>query len=191
MRNWVLLALGGGLLIVGGLGLALVLSTSVNDSVAPSAERASGADAMFIEQMIPHHDDAIAMAELAADEAEHSELRDLAADIARTQREENEQMREWYGEWFDGEVPEDGGSGMGGPMMGGQMDLDELEDAEPFDRAFIEQMVPHHRMGIMMAQMIRSRTAQPELRELADDIISSQSEEIDLMLEWYAEWYGQ
>lgn len=194
MRNGTLLAIGAGLLIVGVLGLAFVTSTAATDDRTSPAEpgRASGADAMFIEQMIPHHDDAIAMAELAADEAEHGELRELAADIARNQSEENERMRGWYEDWFGGEVPEGGvGTGMGGPMMGGQTDLDELADAEPFDRVFIEQMIPHHRMGIMMAQMIRSRTAKPELRELADDIIESQSEEIDRMLEWYAEWYGQ
>lgn len=99
-------------------------------------------------------------------------------------------MREWYDEWFGGEVPE-GSGGMMGPMMGRDLDLDELEQAEPFDQVFIEQMVPHHRMGIMMAGMIRNRTAKPELRQLADDIIESQTEEIDQMIEWYDEWYGQ
>jgi uncharacterized protein (DUF305 family) len=148
---------------------------------------------MFIEQMIPHHDDAIAMAELASTSTEHPELRRLADDIVRTQTAENAQMRAWYRDWFGADVP--AGSGafgmMGGGMMGGDADLDALEQAADFDRAFIEQMIPHHQMGIMMARMAGDATSRPEIRELTDSIIRGQSEEIEQMRTWYREWYGR
>ncbi len=44
----------------------------------------SNIDRHFIEQMIPHHNDAILMAEIALEKAEHQEIKTLAADIKRT-----------------------------------------------------------------------------------------------------------
>ncbi len=54
----------------------------------------------FIEQMIPHHDDAIAMAEIALTKAEHPEIKQLASNIKQSQSAENEQMRTWYKSWY-------------------------------------------------------------------------------------------
>ena len=150
-------------------------------------------DAIFIEQMIPHHDDAIAMAELALSRAEHSEIRELAEDVIETQSAEIAQMREWYRDWFDADVPDFGGSFgmMGGGMMGGAVDIEDLESAEQFDKAFIEAMVPHHQMGIMMSRMAGSATSRPEMRDLTDAISEGQSAEIAKMQDWYEEWYGR
>lgn len=161
---------------------------------SPGQGRRRSVDAMFIERMIPHHDDAIAMAKLAETRAEHAELKRLAAQIARTQTAENQQMREWYDEWFGGEVPDVNERGRGpgrGMMMGGQVDLERLEASEDFDRDFIEMMIPHHSMGIMMAGMAGRTTEREEMREFTDDIITTQSEEIDQMRGWYQEWYGR
>ncbi|MBS3974766.1 MAG: DUF305 domain-containing protein [Actinobacteria bacterium] len=148
-------------------------------------------DAMFIEQMIPHHDDAIEMAELALTRAEHPEIKQLAADIKRTQTAENAQMRTWYREWFG--VPDVGRSPqmMGGMMGPGAMDMADLEVAEPFDKAFIEAMIPHHQTAIMMSRMAGGASGRPEMRELTSAIIEAQSTEIEQMRTWYEEWYGR
>lgn len=206
MRRWIAPVIGATLIIVGLIGIAATAAIVhpagwlTRDSQTGTAERergrsrgdrAGGVDAMFIEQMVPHHEDAIAMAEVALENFEHPEIRDLAEDIIEEQGSENEQMRRWYGEWFDGSVPEDGSSDMMDRMMGGDVDLDEFAQAEPFDKAFIEQMIPHHRMGIMMARMVGSQTDEPEMRQLAEDIIDSQNEQIEQMQRWYAEWYGR
>ena len=55
-----------------------------------------------------------------------------------------------------------GGGMMGGGMMGGVTDLEALEAAPVFDREFIEQMIPHHQMGVMMAQMVSGASGRPE-----------------------------
>ena len=61
----------------------------------------------------------------------------------------------------------------------------------PFDRAFIDAMVPHHRSAIEMAKAAKTAgLTQPELVEIADNIISSQQTEIDQMLAWREDWYG-
>jgi len=200
-RTWMLI-LGLVLLVAGAVGFA-VMATLPGSPPVPGCPGgvcaddrigdASGVEAMFIEQMIPHHDDAIVMAELALDRAEHDEVRALARDIIRTQSAENDLMREWYRAWFGSPVPDPGERPgmMGGGMMSGMTDISELEDAEDFDRAFIEQMIPHHGMGIMMARMAEARTLSPELRELTQSIIRTQSDEIEMMQSWYREWYGR
>lgn len=63
--------------------------------------------------------------------------------------------------------------------------------AVPFDQAFIDAMVPHHRSAIEMAKAAKSRgLTAPELRKIADDIVGSQQREIDQMLEWREQWFG-
>ncbi|MGF7118917.1 DUF305 domain-containing protein [Methanobacterium oryzae] len=153
-------------------------------------------DRHFIEQMIPHHEDAIAMADIAQTKAEHQEIKQLASNIKDDQTREISQMREFYKRTYGTDVPESSGMmgpgrGMGrGGMMDNSTDLDELENAKPFDKAFIEGMVPHHRMAIMMSQMLLRNSDNQEMRDLANSIIKTQSAEIEQMRGWYQEWYG-
>lgn len=164
----------------------------------PSSGRSEKLDAHFIEQMIPHHEDAIIMAKLALTKARHEEIKILAQNISDSQNSEINQMKVWYKEWYGREVPE-GDDVMSGHgmmeksslhmgMMGNDTDMSRLETANDFDTAFIEEMIPHHQMAVMMAQMLKNGTSRPEMKQLADDIIDAQSTEIDQMREWYREW---
>lgn len=153
-------------------------------------------DRHFIEQMIPHHDGAIAMAKLALTKATHPEIKNLAGAIIEAQNKEIRDMNGWYKEWFKTDVPNGVSSMMGGGMMsgsgmhmGGREDMQTLENANDFDKAFIEAMIPHHQLAVMMAQMLKSGTNRPEMLSLADDIIESQSKEIQEMQSWYKGWY--
>jgi uncharacterized protein (DUF305 family) len=141
----------------------------------------------FIEEMIPHHEDAVAMADLALAQAEHPELKALAAEIKRVQTQEIDQMRAWHQQWY-GTAPRPGV--MQGHMRGVMGDPAALNGARPFDKAFIEQMIPHHQMAVMMAAMALPRVDRPELRQLLQSIIAGQSAEIDQMRAWYRAWYG-
>ncbi len=61
----------------------------------------------------------------------------------------------------------------------------------PFDRAFIDAMVSHHQSAIEMAREAKAAgLAEPELIQIADDIIASQQSEIDDMLSWRKQWFG-
>lgn len=189
MKKTGMLWIGLALIAGGMVGMAALMVCAQPSGSFGSGPRGT-MDAMFIEQMIPHHEDAIAMAELALTRAEHPEIKRLAEDVVETQSAEIDQMREWYREWYDADVPDFGGSvGMMGGMMGGEVDLEDLETSERFDRDFIEAMVPHHQMGIMMSQMLGRSTSRAELRDFAESIIKGQGAEIDKMREWHDEWY--
>ena len=140
--------------------------------------------------MIPHHDDAIAMAELALERTERPEIRQLAEDIRRSQTAENAQMLDWYREWFGGAPDIGGGVGMGMGMMS-ETDMGALESAPDFDKEFLEQMIPHHEMAVMMIRTVGNGGGRQELRELADSMRRAQGREIELMQSWYSEWYGR
>jgi len=191
--TWAVAGGTGGLRCPGGtlcFGNGVQNGTGTTDTETSALP--NSVDAMFIVGMVPHHEDAIEMAQLALERAEHPEIKRLAEDIIRTQTDENERMREWYRSWYGESVPEDGSLGMmgGRGMMGRRFGITGLEDADPFDKAFIEQMIPHHQMGIMMARMAGGNTNRSEIRGLADDIITGQSAEIEEMQGWYQEWYG-
>ena len=102
-------------------------------------------------------------------------------------------MRTWYESWFGSTPPSSGvGSSMGmmhmDSMTGDLGNLEQTSDKE-FDREFIKQMIPHHEMAVMMAQMLLVSTEREEMKELADNIITSQSREINMMRSWLDTWY--
>ena len=164
------------------------------------------ADARFIVMMIPHHQGAIAMAELALIRARRPEIKALAQRIITSQSREITQMRQWYRQWYGTDVPAwgirsgygmgmghgmgmGGGMGMGWGMPGMATSLEALKTAPDFDRAFIEQMIPHHRMGVMMASHAEWNTQHPQLRELEAAMVRVQSQEIEQMAQWYQQWF--
>lgn len=162
------------------------------------------ADQRFIVMMIPHHDGAIAMAELALTRAQRPQITALAQRIKASQTAETAQMRRWYRQWYGADVPAwtagvmgmgmgpgmgMSGRGMGWGMPGMTSSLDVLRTAVDFDRAFIEQMIPHHRMGVMMASRAQWNTQHPQLRQLEAAMVRAQSQEIAQMEQWYSQWY--
>lgn len=202
-------------------------------SVSPIVPGMMGqSDRHFIVMMIPHHEGAVAMADLALSRAKHPELKQLAQTIKTTQTNEIQQMRAWYKQWYKADVPAWGpgnrwgwygrnqtqgyrqpvwgpgmgmyrdwddwdrnwGAGAGCCMMGGGRgwmgtNLYALQNAPDFDLEFIQQMIPHHQMGVMMASMVLNSTQRPEIRKLAQSIINSQTAEINQMQQWYQTWY--
>lgn len=197
--------------LIGGVVVWYLTTSSINNNnvgmmsmmgirngTQSTQANANSLDAHFIEQMIPHHEDAITMAKLAQTKAKRPEVKQLAENIIDSQGKEIAQMKSWYKEWFGQDVPEDeavmgqhsmmGGNGMHMGMMGNQTDKTSLENADDFDSAFIREMIPHHQMAVMMATMLKNGTNRPEMSKLADDIIAAQTKEINEMRTWLNEW---
>ena len=209
MNNKTLYIVSG---IVGGILITVLLSSIVgrtsyggmmswgsnriDSGAATQIVTSNSIDQHFIEQMIPHHNGAIAMATVALKKSTHPEIKTLAQAIIKSQTQETQDMQGWYINWFGQNVPTTSTSFTGGGMMsgsgmhmGGEQDIVALENAPDFDKTFIEQMIPHHQLAIMMAQMLSAGTNRPEMQQLAKNIITSQSQEIQQMQAWYKEWY--
>ncbi len=82
------------------------------------------------------------------------------------------------------------GNGMGSMMNDGGM-MGSFDEDRPFDLQFIDQMTMHHKGAIMSSKHMISDSKRPELRELAENIEQSQSEQIDQMQAWREEWYPE
>jgi uncharacterized protein (DUF305 family) len=154
-------------------------------------------DQHFIIMMIPHHESAIAMADLALTRAQHPEIKQLATNIKISQSKEIEQMRASYKKWYGTSVPKLNSNSTGGGMHGGNMgmmsnmntDLTALRNAKNFDQVFIEEMIPHHQMAVMMSQHLITTSLHPEMQKLSQAIIQAQNKEIQQMQAWYQKWY--
>ena len=174
--------------------LALLAATLVaagcGDDHDTGAASGNTTDAAFITDMSAHHESAIEMAELAKTRAQHPEIRQLADDIVKAQRSEISMMetigRDMHGTGDHG----DAHMGMSDAEMGMHMDPASLKTAKPFDRAFIDMMIPHHEGAVTMAEQLLEKGEQPELRKMAQEIIDAQTKEIEQMREWRAKWYG-
>lgn len=154
-------------------------------------ENGKYSDERFIDAMVPHHQGAVEMAQVALENAEHQDIRSLAEDIVFAQEAEIEQLKHIkQREFGSSEVPmEMSLEQMRG--MGMTMDPQELANQNPFDKAFIDAMIPHHESAIAMASVALEESEIPEIREIARDIVRAQQREIRQMRQWREEWYPQ
>ena len=153
-------------------------------------------DQRFLDNMIMHHQNAVMMAQTMIADSQRPELRDLAQRIITGQQREIEQMRQWRSDWYgasgastmqEAMMEQMAGSGMMNreqmlQMMGGNVD---------FDRMFLQMMIPHHQDAINMAQQALEQAEHPEVKTLAQDIVTTQQAEIQEMQTYLRDWYGE
>jgi uncharacterized protein (DUF305 family) len=173
-------------LLVGALltlpATALVTGCAESETSSSSSPKAAGnaTDRAFVADMVPHHRAAVEMAAVATKEASSSFVKDLAADITRSQNAEIAQMQRVDEQLADAGISK-GDLGMDAHMMGMDMSADMLIGAKPFDAKFIAMMVPHHHGAIAMARLELDNGANPELEKLAQNIITAQQREVKQM----------
>jgi len=192
--------------VVGGLGSAVLLVTACG--LGGSGASAAPFDQQFIDMMVPHHQAAVEMAKIAQQRAERPEVKQLAGAIIRSQDAEIKQMKEWRKTWYGSDqtpplnkMPMVPGMSSGGTqghtMSGGATTMDMAADVErlgkagaPFERYFIDEMIPHHQSAIGAAKAAETRAQKPEIKNLAKQIIADQQREIEQMQQWRRSWFG-
>jgi uncharacterized protein (DUF305 family) len=153
-------------------------------------ENGKYSDKAFIDAMVPHHQGAIAMAEVALENAEHEEIIQLSRNIISTQRAEIEELKAIKQQEFGtSKVPMEMSARE--MQMMGMMDPDALANRDPFDKAFIDAMIPHHQSAIDMAEVANEKSENQRIKELAQNIVSAQKREIEQMKGWRREWYPE
>ena len=169
---------------------ALALAACGSDDGTVGAEKGGNrTDRAFVAAMVPHHRSAVAMAKIARKRGKSRFVKQLADDIIRAQSTEIATMRR-EDEGLDIAGVEIGKLGVAEHQMGMDGDPAMLRDAKPFDRAFIDMMIPHHQGAIRMARVGMDKGADPELKTLAEDIIDDQTREIELMNAHRKEKFG-
>jgi uncharacterized protein (DUF305 family) len=178
-------------LVVSALSV-LVVACGDDDSSGGSSESASGngVDRAFATAMIPHHRSAVDMAEVAQKQSSRAEIKQLADAIVSTQNAEIEQLSALDQHLEDAGI-QTGELGVAEHEMGMDDEPSMLENAKPFDREFIDMMIPHHQGAIRMARVELDKGENAELKQLAQAIVDAQAKEIDEMNTWRVEWFGQ
>jgi len=157
-------------------------------STAAASKTKNEADVVFASMMIPHHAQAISMADMALDQATNPRVKALAPKIKAAQGPEIERMSGWLTGWGAPVPAADGGSDMSGmegmgDQTGGMMSDQEIAGLKKatgsaFDRMWLQMMVKHHQGAIAMAKTALEQGANPEAKKLARSIIDGQSAEI-------------
>ena len=172
-------ALGAIVLLLGACG------GSDEESSTSGTPTGAAFDQAFIDAMVPHHEGAIEMA-TAAKEAGLSqpELVKVADDILATQQLEINQMKDWRGEWFGSSTIDPKGAaalGLSESQMGMQHDADALTTSGDVDTDFAQMMITHHQGAIEMANLAADNAEHDEIKDLAEEIISAQERELEVM----------
>jgi uncharacterized protein (DUF305 family) len=141
------------------------------------------ADVMFAQMMIPHHEQAIEMADaVLAKDGTSPEVTELATEIKAAQAPEIEQLGQWLDSWGAERTSEHGGhAGMSGMMSDEDMQMLGEASAPESDRLFLEQMIAHHRGAVEMAQTEIETGSDAATLEMAQTIVDTQNGEIDAM----------
>ena len=167
--------------------LLLVLAFMVSGCATTQPDavlRGDPLDVMFLQMMLPHHQQGVEMVALAKDRAQNEELRMLAAAIEQTQATEAETMRNWLTSWGEPlTAPPDSHAGHGGmresdPEEVGR--LSALRGAE-FDQRLLNVMIAHQDDAVQMARWETGSGANQEVKDLADRIDKSRTAQIGMM----------
>jgi uncharacterized protein (DUF305 family) len=188
LRAALLAVIAVGLVALGG-GLAVVLGIGKDDGTRPGA-----VDVGFSRDMATHHLQGVEMANLATDRSQDPAVRGLAFDIASTQTNQVGRMQGWLALWGYSPTGGDQMAWMNGDMhmhmsaglMPGMATEDELANLRAlqgtaFDVEFLRLMIRHHEGGLEMAQYAGAHGETAVVRELAKSIAVAQTAETKLM----------
>jgi uncharacterized protein (DUF305 family) len=182
--------------------LALAAPSAALATTAHTATNAT--DKAFVREMVPHHEMAVDMAEMAEMDGVHNQIRSLAGRIVTAQDAEIATMKTiakrlgvkaeampMNGTMSDQMMSDLGTLGVSMDDSGMMMNMDALHGAKPFDRKFIDMMIPHHQGAIRMARAELAKGKDSSLRKIATGIVAGQAKEIGQMNSWRKSWYGK
>lgn len=141
-------------------------------------------DVMFLQMMIPHHEQGVAMVALARDRASDEELRMLATAIESTQLTEIATMKGWLASWGEPlTAPPDAHTGHGGMRRTKPEEIARLRAlrGEEFDRRLLHVLIAHQDDAVQLARWEAGSGAHEEVKDLAGRIEKSRGAQLGLM----------
>ncbi|MGP3915953.1 DUF305 domain-containing protein [Nonomuraea sp. 10N515B] len=142
-----------------------------------------GSEFDYLAEMVAHHQEAVT----AAGQLQHSsraEMRALGSSIVQTQSAQIATMKKWLAAWYPGRSTTVDYQ----PMM---RDLSKLS-GDALDKAFLQDMIPHHMAAVMMSQqlLMRGQAEHQEIRAFAASVRDSQHTEMFQMQQYLSDWFG-
>ena len=148
-----------------------------------SSSQMVGSDAMFLQMMIPHHEQAVVMSDLALSISKDAEVLKLAKQIKDAQAPEIIKMQGWLSDAGLSEDPGHSmGDGMGGMLSDSELSALKGSTGKAFDKLFLAGMIAHHEGAIDMVMMIEN-SSNTDISNLGQEIVKSQTAEIESMKE--------
>lgn len=186
------------LVVVVALPSFAVGRISVLLGLSPST---TSAEAGYARDMQTHHDQGVEMALTIRDRTDDEAIRSLAYDIATTQAHQSGQLYGWLTQWnlpqagvpmawmAGGHGHEGGADGAAMPGMATPAQLEELRaaDGDDAERLFLTLMIAHHQGAVDMSQALLERSGNATARTFAENVVTSQRAEIQLMERMLAE----
>jgi uncharacterized protein (DUF305 family) len=135
----------------------------------------SSDDIMFLQMMIPHHQQAIDISDLALTKSADPELLALAKDIRDGQAAEIITMKAWLDKaGADLDPGHSMGHDMGGMLSDSELAALKAATGKNFDLLWLKGMTGHHVGAIDMATMIENAKS-AEIKRFGEGIVASQS----------------
>ena len=180
MLRKILVLLLASITLTGCSLITVVEADHSQHGMLPNASEFSMDDLMFAQMMIPHHEQAIQMAQWAKTRAEDPKVKEIAEQILAAQAPEIELMDGWLNQ--AGDAVQDHSMHMEMAGMLSEQELAKLKSlsGKAFDKYFLEAMIEHHEGAVVMAKDFLD-TSNQAVADLLESVIAGQNAEIEAM----------
>lgn len=137
----------------------------------------------FLENMIPHHQEAVDTSSIVLSQVQDTELKQFTQAVIDAQTKEISQMKSWLRSWYLVEYTPNSNYE---PMMA---NLSEFKGTEQ-EKAYVEGMIRHHQGAIEMANKMLTLNPRVEIKQMAQTIISTQESEVKILQAWLENKYS-
>lgn len=180
LRKFMVVLLLASTTLTGCSLITVVEADHSQHGMVPNTSDFSMNDLMFAQMMIPHHEQAVQMAQWAKTRAEDAKVKQIAEQILAAQAPEIELMGDWLNQ--SGKAVQDHSMHMDMAGMLSEQELAKLESlsGKAFDKYFLEAMIEHHEGAVVMAKDFLD-TSNQAVADLLESVIASQNAEIETM----------
>lgn len=140
-------------------------------------------DKTFIENMIPHHQEAIDISLTLLKKTKDTDLIAFANNVVTDQNNEISEMKSWYKQWYNEDYNI---NTKYVPMMDGM----DGKAGTDLDKEYVSGMIKHHRGAVLMSKKVFSLSQKSEVRTMANNIVNNQNNEIAALEDWLSTRYN-
>ncbi|RSM90529.1 DUF305 domain-containing protein [Kibdelosporangium aridum] len=171
--------------IVAAIAMAVTGCSSTGGSSTAAAPPAGAsthnqADVKFAQDMIPHHQQTIQMADLATQQATGQEVKIVAASVLSAEEKEIQTMKGWLSQWgaSQPDAAAHGGHDMPGMISTTDMKALQAMSGAAFDKKWLEMIQKHLESGVTMSKTLLAEGQNPNAKAMATEIIENQEAKI-------------